>query len=140
MGRSPTLKEDPFCFWRQENERGSRALKFYFVYDRQTGEILRSGACPDVDFDKQGQDGAVVGEGEIKNENYVVDGVPVYIEPPPPPPPTPEELAAIEDIQRLRLLQRVMFKVALNHENRIRALEGKQPVTAEQFKTALEEL
>lgn len=34
----------------------------------------------------------------------------------------------------------VLLRVAFNHENRIRALESKQPVTAAQFRTALKAL
>jgi hypothetical protein len=113
-------------------------MKHYFVYSRISGEILKHGICPDdhVSLQAMGSD-EEADEGVITNENYVFDGVPVYIEPPPPPPPTPEELAAMEEMDRLRVTQKVMFKLAFNHENRIRILEGKQPVTAEQFKQAL---
>jgi hypothetical protein len=34
----------------------------------------------------------------------------------------------------------VAFKIALNHENRLRTLEGKAPVTAAQFRTAIKAL
>jgi hypothetical protein len=116
-------------------------MKRYYVFNRTSGEIIKHGICPDdhVSLQAMASDEEAV-EGIITNENYVVDGVPVYIEPPSPPPPTPEELAAMEEMDRLRVMQKVTFKLAFNHENRIRALEGKQPVTAEQFKTALVEL
>lgn len=35
---------------------------------------------------------------------------------------------------------KLMFKVVFNHENRIRALEGKAPVTASQARTAMKAL
>ena len=57
-----------------------------------------------------------------------------------PPPPTPEELAAAEAKAQLDLALKKIFQVALNHENRIRALEGKAAVTAAQFKLALASL
>jgi hypothetical protein len=56
----------------------------------------------------------------------------------PPDPPTPEEIAAAEANAELDVIARKMFLVAFNHENRIRVLEGKQPVTKAQFKTAVE--
>lgn len=34
-------------------------------------------------------------------------------------------------------LDRVLLKIAFNHENRVRALEGKQAITIEQFKAAV---
>lgn len=51
--------------------------------------------------------------------------------------------AAAQDARRGHELSRsdaVLFKVAFNHENRIRSLEGKQPVTAAQFRTAVKAL
>lgn len=58
----------------------------------------------------------------------------------PPAPPTPEELEAIEAKAELDLALRKMFLVAFNHENRIRALEGKASIARAQFKTALSNL
>ena len=43
------------------------------------------------------------------------------------PPPTPDP---VDD------LNSIVLKIALNHENRLRVLEGKSPVTLAQFKTA----
>jgi hypothetical protein len=55
----------------------------------------------------------------------------------PEPPLTPEELATAESKEDRDEILRKIFHVAFNHENRIRVLEGKQPVTKEQFKAAL---
>lgn len=58
--------------------------------------------------------------------------------------PTPEEVTA--EIARQAALppptladrmDQVQFKIAFNHENRVRALEGKAAITAAQFKNAL---
>ena len=58
-------------------------------------------------------------------------------------PPTAEELAAeleaIKDDLIARFdqptsIDKVMLKISFLQENRIRALEGKQPITAQQFK------
>lgn len=63
--------------------------------------------------------------------------------PPPPAPPTAGELAAMLDAARDAIIARfdeptsidkVLFKISFLQENRIRALEGKQPITAQQFK------
>jgi hypothetical protein len=59
------------------------------------------------------------------------------VDPPFVVPPTSEELAALEAKAQLDLATRKMFQVAFNHENRIRALEGKVAVSAAQFKAAL---
>lgn len=57
--------------------------------------------------------------------------------------PTAEELAAMLEAARDAILARfdqptsidkVLLKIAFLQENRIRALEGKQPITAQQFK------
>jgi hypothetical protein len=58
----------------------------------------------------------------------------------PPGPPTPEEQAVIEAKEQLDIAMKKVFQVALNHENRIRALEGKAAITAAQFKAALASL
>jgi len=61
----------------------------------------------------------------------LVDGVPVVAA------PTPEDVAAAEARADLDAFIRKAFLVAFNHENRLRVLEGKPPVTREQFKAAL---
>ena len=53
---------------------------------------------------------------------------------------TQQELDAEVELSKdmeVAAYDRLTFKVAFVHENRIRALEGKQPITAEQFRTAL---
>lgn len=47
----------------------------------------------------------------------------------PPPPPDPADAWDI-----------VMLKISFNHENRVRALEAKNPITLAQFKTAIKGL
>ena len=42
--------------------------------------------------------------------------------------------------RQLNQLDQVTLRVAFNHENRIRALENKQPITLQQFITALKAL
>lgn len=49
---------------------------------------------------------------------------------------TEQDISAQKDLQ-LNAVQVVALKVFLDHENRIRAIEGKQSVTLDQFKTAL---
>lgn len=49
---------------------------------------------------------------------------------------TAQELDAIKE-SRLPSADGIQFRVLFNHENRIRAIELKQPVTAEQFRNAL---
>lgn len=56
----------------------------------------------------------------------------------PEPPLTPEQIAARATKEELDLAMRKIFLVAFNHENRIRALEGKAAITKAQFKMALE--
>lgn len=56
---------------------------------------------------------------------------------------TAEELAAEADHRKERELDGLpasVFRVLLNHENRIRTLESRQQVTAEQFRAALKAL
>ena len=53
----------------------------------------------------------------------------VFTAPPSPPPPPERDISDLWGI--------ISFKIAFNHENRIRALEGKAVITAEQFKTAV---
>ena len=55
----------------------------------------------------------------------------------PPPPLSPAELSVIEAKEQLDLATKKTFLAALNHENRIRALEGKPAITTAQFKAAL---
>lgn len=67
---------------------------------------------------------------------YAADGtetIPVE----PIPPPTPEEIAADKEATLDRELVTLGFKVLFDHENRVRALEGKAPITAAQFRAAL---
>lgn len=52
---------------------------------------------------------------------------------PKPPAPTVDERAA----RKVDSLDRLQFEVLFNHENRIRALEGKASITAAQFRDAL---
>jgi len=49
-------------------------------------------------------------------------------------------LDAYKDSQAKNLTIATIAKVAFNHENRIRALEGQSPYTANQFKTAIKAL
>lgn len=49
-------------------------------------------------------------------------------------------LDAYKDSQAAKLTIEVAAKVLFNHENRLRALEGKAPANAAQFKTALKGL
>lgn len=42
--------------------------------------------------------------------------------------------------QAVKLTIEVVAKVLFNHENRVRVLEGKQPINANQFKTAIKAL
>ena len=57
--------------------------------------------------------------------------------------PTAEELAAMLEAARGAIIARfdqptsidkILFKISFLQENRIRAIEGKQPITAQQFK------
>jgi hypothetical protein len=49
-------------------------------------------------------------------------------------------LDAYKDSQAAKLTVETVAKVAFNHENRIRVLEGRQPVNANQFRQALKDL
>jgi hypothetical protein len=49
-------------------------------------------------------------------------------------------LDAYKDTQARELTIKTMAKVAFNHENRIRALEGRAQVNANQFRQALKDL
>lgn len=49
-------------------------------------------------------------------------------------------LDAYKNSQATKLTVEIVAKVLFNHENRIRALEGKASVTAAQFKSALKDL
>lgn len=55
------------------------------------------------------------------------------VDAPKPPPPTADELAAEKFDATDRLVARCLFTI----ENRVRALEGKDAITPEQFKAAL---
>jgi hypothetical protein len=49
-------------------------------------------------------------------------------------------LDAYKDTQATNISVKVAAKVLFNHENRIRVLENKAPITANQFKNALKDL
>lgn len=49
-------------------------------------------------------------------------------------------LDAYKNSQAAKLTVEIVAKVLFNHENRLRVLEGKQAVTAAQFKSALKDL
>jgi hypothetical protein len=49
-------------------------------------------------------------------------------------------LDAYKDSQAAELTVKNAIKIIFNHENRIRALEGKQPITANQLRQAIKEL
>lgn len=49
-------------------------------------------------------------------------------------------LDGYKDSQATKLTIEIVAKVLFNHENRLRALEGKQAATAAQFKSALKDL
>ena len=56
---------------------------------------------------------------------------------------TAEELAADKEEETNRIissLDRAQFLIAFNHENRIRALEGKTAITQQQFRNAIKPL
>jgi hypothetical protein len=52
---------------------------------------------------------------------------------------TAEELSAQHDYE-ISSIDGVIIKALFNHENRVRVLEAKAPITAAQFKTALKAL
>ncbi|MCL5884897.1 MAG: hypothetical protein M1377_06085 [Deltaproteobacteria bacterium] len=115
-------------------------MKYFAVYNTITGSIRRHGSCPDADLAHQAHnagEGVVEATAPITNENTVVDGVPVYVDPGPPPAPTPEQVAEMEEVEFLRDLAMRMGKAVFNHENRIRVLEGKPAATWVQFKAAI---
>jgi hypothetical protein len=115
-------------------------VKYYAVYSTITGNIRRHGSCPDGDLAHQahnaGED-VVEAPVPITNENAVMNGIPVYVDPGPPPAPTPEQIAELEETAFLRDLAMRMGKAVFNHENRIRVLEGKPAATWAQFKAAI---
>lgn len=49
-------------------------------------------------------------------------------------------LDGYKDSQATKLTVETVAKITFNHENRIRVLEGRQPVNASQFKQALKDL
>lgn len=56
------------------------------------------------------------------------------------PQPSEAELAALPDLppaDPLSAWDAITLKIAFNHENRVRALEGKSAVTVSKFKTAV---
>lgn len=56
------------------------------------------------------------------------------------PQPDTESLPDAPPPDVLRLWDKITIKISLNHENRIRALEGKPAITVAQFKTAVKTL
>jgi len=113
----------------------------FIVYKKNDGKIECNGFCPEDQYEKQapGPDAEImVFDWSVSGRvNHVIDGVPVWIDPPPPPEPTPEELAMREEIRFHQDVLSVMAKGFFNHENRVRVLEGKAVITWEQFKTAI---
>lgn len=57
-----------------------------------------------------------------------------------PKPAAPNVLAAWRDGQASNHITTAVFKILFNHENRLRALEGKAAITAAQFLAALKQL
>jgi hypothetical protein len=49
-------------------------------------------------------------------------------------------LDGYQDAQATKLTVETVAKICFNHENRLRAVEGKQPINASQFKQALKDL
>jgi hypothetical protein len=113
-------------------------LKRFVVYDPQTGKILRYGTCQDDTFALQKNDGELVMEGVITNETHVIDGVPVYV---PPPEPTEEEkatkAAAEEQVAHLMRVRGRLPELVLDFENRLRAIEKKDPLSKADFMASL---
>lgn len=112
-------------------------MKRFIVYETATGKIRRTGVCPDDVFPHQAHGGEAILEGEVRNENFISDGAPIYI---PPPPPTAEELAEKEERKFYQDAVGKLARALFNHENRIRVLEGKPEITWDQFKTAIRNL
>lgn len=54
-------------------------------------------------------------------------------------PLTADEVEA-RKVQRATGIDKLLFEIAFNHENRLRALEGKQPITRAQFQAAIKAL
>lgn len=112
-------------------------MKKFVVYDKADGRILRSGFCPDALLSAQGGPDHEVMEFERTNETHVLDGKLVRIEPPPRPAPTPEEVVAREEATYRQDVIDNMPDILLMIENRLNALEGKPPATAEQLKAKI---
>lgn len=108
-------------------------MKRYIKYNKASGKIISSGMCPDTMFALQVRNDpeAELLEGEITNENYIVDGVAVYI---PPPPPTQEELDREALAMDRRLFIGKLIDVLFIIESRLRVLEGKPEITKEQLR------
>jgi hypothetical protein len=102
------------------------------MYDNTTGEIVKRGTTSRDTL--PAVTGFTLVEGVLTNENYVVDGVPVYIA---PPPPTPEELAAEEAREFMRRYQISAVSVLYEIDKRLRVLEGAPAITLDQFKQGL---
>lgn len=74
--------------------------KNIIIYDTTTGEIRRSVSCHESAIAKQVHDGeSVIVDCVISNENYVIEGAPVYIPPVVPeiPEPTLDEVKVLKE-------------------------------------------
>jgi hypothetical protein len=107
--------------------------KKYIKYDKSTGKILSTGSCSKSVFDLQviNRPNVAIMEGVIDNENHVIDGIAVYIE---PPPPTPEQEAWLKLRDDKRLFSARLIEILLIIENRLRVLEGKPEITKGQLR------
>jgi hypothetical protein len=102
-------------------------MKRYIVFRQSDGEIIKHGICAPGDFDLQAADGETAIEGEITNETHIIDGEPVRIE---PPSPDPSVVAEMEFVNSVTIAK---AKIALDHENRLRVLEGKPAIDRQAF-------
>jgi hypothetical protein len=105
----------------------------FIVYGKNDGSIRRMGTCPSSMLEAQAMEDEVAMEFVWKNENRVIDGVPVRIEPPAPPDPTEEEKEEKERAEYEAGVRERTPALLLDLENRVRALEGKVPLTEKQF-------
>jgi len=49
-------------------------MKNYIVYEKETGRIIRSGFCSDMDFDLQAQENESLLEGIVSVQGYIDNG------------------------------------------------------------------
>jgi hypothetical protein len=108
-------------------------MKNFIVYDA-SGKILRWGSVKDIDFVRVPQLNEFVLEYARTNENYVVNGVPTYAE---PPPPTQEELDRLEELEFMQKLRQYTVPVLYEIDKRLRVVEGAPAITLAQFKQGL---